>query len=160
MKTGPDCLQLLHYFEQCRLIAYPDPATGAEPWTVGWGSTGPDVVRGLVISQAEADGRLAKRLVQEFEPGVNSMLHVSVTQRQFDALVSFAYNEGLGNLRSSTLLACLNRGQVQSAANQFPVWNKANGQVMLGLRRRRAAEQAVFLGQSAAQAIATAAAIQ
>lgn len=160
MKSGPDCLGLLQYFERCRLTAYPDPATGGAPWSIGWGDTGPDVVPGLTITQAEADARLAKRLVLEFEPGVSSLLYGQVSQRAFDALVSLAYNIGLTNLRGSTLIGCINRGQEQSAASQFLVWNRANGAVMLGLRRRRAAEQAVFLGKSALEGIAIGAAIQ
>ena len=185
MNTGYDGISVMHYFEQCKLLAYPDPgselfgalkAAGIDPynvpvvpvryanlsgapWTIGFGDTGPDVVPGLRIVQAEADARFAKRLAQEFEPGVSAAVKVIVTQRQFDALVCLAYNIGVDAFRKSTLLSCLNRRQTSTASNQFLVWNKSNGKVMLGLRRRRAAEQAVFDGKSAREAIAIAAAI-
>jgi lysozyme len=153
MKTGPDGIAVMHYFEACRLKAYPDPATGGKPWTIGYGDTGPDVVPGLVITQAEADGRFAKRLAREFEPGVLNSVQQNPSQRQFDAMVCLAYNIGLGNFRSSTLLRKFNLGDTAAASAQFLVWNKAAGKVMLGLRRRRAAERALFDGMSGEVAI-------
>ena len=78
-----------------------------------------------------------------------------VEQCQFDALVCLAYNIGLGNFRTSTLVRKLNAGDIDGAAQQFAVWNKAGGQVMRGLVRRRAAERALFCGASGAMAIAT-----
>lgn len=185
MNTGPDGVEVMHYFEKCKLLAYPDPGSAlfaalqsdgidpynvpvvparfihlsGAPWTIGFGDTGPDVVPGLRITQAEADGRFAKRLTREFEPGVTGMVKVVVGQRQFDALVCLAYNIGVDALRRSTLMSCLNRGQFSTASNQFLVWNKSKGKVMLGLRRRRAAEQAMFDGKTGRQAIAIGAAI-
>jgi len=167
MKTSTNGVQVMHYFEQCRLKAYPDPATGGAPWTIGWGDTGPDVVPGLTITQDEADARFARRLVREFEPGVMSLVKVPLTQGQFDALVCFAYNVGLDDdtdtlaegLGDSTLLRKVNAGDFAGAADQFQFWNKAAGKVMLGLRRRRAAEKALFEGMSGAQAIAIGAAV-
>jgi len=170
LKTSPDGLAVMHYFESCRLKAYPDPATGGAPWTIGWGDTGPDVVRGLVITQQEADQRLTTRLTYEFEPMVRAAVTVDLNQRQFDALVSIVYNTGPGlasrpgrpgrdgviRLASglpSTLLRRVNAGEFQAAADAFLAWNRGNGQVMLGLRRRRAAERALFLGATGARAI-------
>lgn len=153
MQTGANGIYLMHYFESCRLEAYPDPATGGAPWTIGYGDTGPDVVPGLVITQEEADERFANRLAREFEPGVTAAITSGATQAQFDALVSFAYNLGLGNLRSSTLLQKHNAGDYAGAADQFGRWNKAAGKVMKGLSRRRAAEAAVYRGLGAQQAI-------
>jgi len=153
MKTSADGIALLHYFESCRLEAYPDPATGGAPWTIGWGDTGPDVVPGLKITQEEADARFERRLAQEFEPGVRAAVKVSITQRQFDALVCFAYNVGLANLRSSTLLRMVNRGDFAGARAQFMRWTRANGKVTRGLIRRRAAEAALFAGHPAQVAI-------
>ena len=154
MNTSPCGIEVLHYFESCRLQAYPDPATGGAPWTIGWGDTGPNVVPGLVITQAEADARFAKRLTREFEPGVTQRLKRPATQAQFDALVCLAFNIGLGNLGSSTLLRKFNASDFKGAAEQFLVWCRAAGQVMRGLQRRRAAEKALFEGKSGREAIA------
>lgn len=160
MHVSSNAIEVMHYFEQCRLKSYPDPATGGAPWTIGWGDTGPDVVPGLVITQAEADARFAKRLAREFEPGVLNALQLTPTQAQFDGMVCLAYNIGLGNFKSSTLLRKFNLGDFAGAAEQFLVWVKAAGRVMLGLRRRRAAERALFLGAGGTAAIAVGAAIK
>lgn len=159
MKTGPDGIALMHYFEACRLKAYPDPATGGKPWTIGYGDTGPDVVPGLVITQIEADVRFAKRLAREFEPGVFDVLQQPPSQRQFDAMVSLAYNIGLPNFRASTLLRRFNLGDLQGASAQFLAWNKAARKVMLGLTRRRTAERALFDGVPGERAIRIGAAV-
>lgn len=76
---------------------------------------------------------------------VSLVVAVPVNDNQFGALVSFTFNLGIGNLRSSTLLKLLNAGDYAGAAEQFPRWNKANGQVLPGLVKRRAAEQQLFL---------------
>lgn len=160
MRTSSNGIELMHYFESCVLTAYPDPATGGAPWTIGYGDTGPDVKPGLVITQAEADARFAKRLAREFEPGVLNALQQNPEQCQFDAMVCLAYNIGLGNFRSSTLLRKFNLGDTDAASAQFLVWNKAAGKVMLGLRRRRAAERALFEGATGREAIAVGAAVR
>ena len=81
MQIGSKGESLIKSFEGCekkrpdgKFDAYPDPGTGGDPWTIGWGDTGPDVVPGLVITQAEADRRFADRLAREFEPGVLALL--------------------------------------------------------------------------------------
>ena len=160
MKTSSNGVAVMHYFESCRLKSYPDPATGGKPFTVGWGDTGPDVVPGLCITQDEADSRFAKRLTLEFEPGVNVLLVCKPTQGQFDAMVCLSYNIGMGNLKASTLLRKFNLGDVPGADAQIPAWNRAAGKVMLGLKRRRAAEQALFRGMTGDQAIAVGVAVQ
>jgi len=168
MKTSSNGVQVMHYFERCKLKAYPDPGSAdGHPWTVGWGDTGPDVKPGTCISQEEADSRFARRLSREFEPGVMSLSKVPLTQGQFDALVCFAYNVGLDidadtkaeGLGDSTLLRMVNAGDFAGAAGQFQAWNKNDGKVMLGLRRRRAAERALFQGMNGDQAIAIGAAV-
>ncbi len=161
MKTSDDGIKLMHYYESCGLSAYPDPATGGPPWTIGWGETGPDVKRGMTITQQDADQRFASRLAREFEPGVIAALgSIKVSQKQFDALVSFAYNVGLANLRSSTLLRKLLAGDEAGAANQFLRWDKAAGKRMLGLYRRRVSERALFVGECAEEAIAAGQAVR
>lgn len=154
MKTSHNGIEVLHYFESCKLTAYPDPGTGGAPFTIGWGDTGPDVVPLLVITQDEADARFAKRLANEFEPGVLSLLTATPAQGQYDAMVCIAYNIGLTAFKNSTLRKSFNAGDIPGADAQFLAWNRSGGKVMLGLRRRRAAEQALFRGLSGDQAIA------
>ena len=156
MKTGPDGIHLMHYFEGCRLEAYPDPATGGDPWTIGWGETGSHVKEGMVITQEQADEMFVKRLAREFEPGVESAIRSGTTQGQFDALVAFSFNVGLGNLRGSTLLKLHNAGNYDAADDEFIRWNKANGKPMKGLSRRRWAERGVYSGLEADEAISIA----
>lgn len=153
MKVSPNGIAVLHHFESCVLKAYPDPATGGAPWTIGWGHTGPEVRKGLVWDQQTADVVFAQDL-NRFETGVLALLEDGINQGQFDALVSFAYNVGLANLKSSTLLRLFNAGDFKGSALQFARWNKAAGKVMKGLTRRRAAEAALFQGKSGAEAIA------
>lgn len=134
-------LDLIKQFEGLRLKAYPDPATGAEPWTIGVGHTG-GVRPGDVITEARAD-ELLRQDVGRFEAAVNKLCPVT-TQSQFDALVSFAFNVGDGNLKDSTLRRMHNEGNYTGAAGQFARWDKANGKQMAGLARRRAAEAALY----------------
>lgn len=154
MKASKDAVTLIKHFEGCRLKAYPDPGSAdGKPWTIGYGHTGRDVVKGLRWTQAQADAALAQD-VARFAGEVEGLIKVSVTQSQLDALVSFAYNVGLGALAGSTLLRLLNTHDHDGASRQFARWNKNSGQVMRGLTRRRAAESALFLGASGLEAIA------
>ncbi|WP_341669064.1 lysozyme [Alcaligenes sp. SDU_A2] len=155
---SPDGLAILQYFESCRLDAYWD--ADGKVWTIGWGDTGPDVVEGLRITQAEADERLKRRLAREFVPGVLNVLTRPANQAQLDAMMDLAYNIGVSAFQGSTLLRLFNAGDQAGAAEQFPRWNKSGGKVLLGLRRRRAADRARFLGATGAEAIKTGAAIQ
>src|SRR5438067_4902133 len=146
MRPGQSCTNIIQQFEGCAkrrsdgsFEAYPDPGTGGDPWTIGWGSTGADIKKGLVWTQAQCDERFAQHLA-EFGEGVAAAIGgAPTTQHQFDAMVSFAYNVGLGNFRSSTLLKKHNAGDYAGAAAEFARWNKAAGKVLPGLTRRRAA---------------------
>jgi len=140
-------VRLVQEFEGCKLEAYPDPGTGGAPWTVGWGSTGPDIGPGTVWTQEEADARFLDDL-GKFADGVDGLVRVALTDNQFAALVSFAYNVGLGALAGSTLLRKLNADDYQGAADQLPRWNKGGGRVLPGLVRRRAAERDLFLSDA------------
>lgn len=155
--VSPDGLAILQYFESCRLEAYWD--ADGKVWTIGWGDTGPDVVKGLRITQAEADQRLQRRLAREFVPGVLKALTRPATQAQLDAMVDLAYNIGVSAFQGSTLVRLFNAGDQAGAAEQFPRWNKSGGKVLLGLRRRRAADQMRFKGSSGKEAIRVGAAI-
>jgi len=139
-------LDLIKQFEGCKLSAYPDPGTGGDPWTIGWGATGPGIKRGVVWTQAQADERLGQD-VQKFADGVEKALDgVGTTQAQFDAMVSLAYNIGLSAFAGSTLLRLHKAGDYAGSAAQFERWNKAGGKVLAGLTRRRAAEAAMYRG--------------
>lgn len=133
--------------EGLRLVAYLD-SVGV--WTIGYGDTGPDVVKGLTITKEEAEKRLRKRLV-EFEGYVNTYVKVPLKQHQFDALVSLVYNIGPANFKTSTLLKKLNAGDYIGAADQFLVWNKGrvDGKLVVikGLANRRAKERKQFIGE-------------
>lgn len=134
--------KLLTAFEGCELTAYDD---GGGVWTIGYGHTGGDVYEGLTISQTEAE-ELLRLDLEKFESYVEDAVEVQLNDNQFSALVCFCFNVGPGGFGDSTLLRLLNEGDYQGAANQFPVWNKVNGEPWLGLTRRRSAEQALFLG--------------
>ncbi|MHB8704617.1 MAG: lysozyme [Candidatus Tyrphobacter sp.] len=136
-------LHLIENAEGCRLTAYPDPGTGGEPYTIGFGHTG-GVTPGETITQEQADAFLAGDL-ERFESGVNDLCAISLNSNQFSALVSFAYNLGLGALAGSTLMRLVNAGNFKEAAAQFSHWVWADGQVLPGLVTRRAAEAALFL---------------
>lgn len=143
-------LVVLKHFEGLRLRAYRDPVGVL---TIGYGHTGPDVYEGLVWSQAQADKALRDRLQREFVPGVLAVITRSMTQGQLDAMVDLAYNVGVAAFQGSTLVRKFNAGDTQGAADEFLRWNRAGGEVLLGLRRRRAADRALFLGASGAEAI-------
>ncbi|WP_434634000.1 lysozyme [Chromobacterium sp. CV08] len=146
MQTSQNGINLIQQFEGLRLAAYQD-VVGV--WTIGYGHTGADVHAGLTIDRQQADQLLRDDLAR-FEQGVSGLVAVAVNQNQFDALVSFSYNLGLGNLRNSTLLRLLNAGDYRGAAGQFPLWDKAGGQALPGLLKRRQAEQALFLAPAPA----------
>ena len=141
MRISDDGIELIKEYEGLALKAYKCPAG---IWTIGYGHTGPDVREGQVIDEITAEAYLRKDL-ETAEKCVNACVAVPITQGQFDALVSFAYNLGCGALRRSTLLRCLNAGDDEGAANEFPKWTRANGKVLQGLVRRRQAEQELFL---------------
>lgn len=134
--------RLIKSFEGLELEAYPDPGTGGEPWTIGWGHTG-GVKPGDTITAEEAD-ELFDKDTDRFEAAVDLLTHGRATDNQFAALVSFAYNVGEGALKTSTLLKLHNEGDYAGAAAQFARWNKAAGRVLKGLTRRRAAEAELY----------------
>lgn len=140
MRNG---LPLIKQFEGCKLKAYPDPGTGGAPWTIGWGRT-TNVKKGDTCTQAQADAWLVAEY-DGFEAGVIDLTHGKGTPNMIGALTCFAYNVGLANLKSSTLLRKHIAGDFRGAALEFSRWNKANGAVMKGLTTRRAAEASLYL---------------
>lgn len=144
MTPSEKCYDLIKRFEGCKLTAYPDPGTGGEPWTIGYGHTGPEVKSGMTISQAIADAYLVKD-VEHAADVVKRGVTVPMTQGQYDALCSFVFNVGAGNFLKSTLLRKLNAGDTLGASLEILRWSKAAGKELPGLVRRRAAEQSLFL---------------
>jgi GH24 family phage-related lysozyme (muramidase) len=151
MTPGQSCTKLIQQFEGCAkrrpdgsFEAYPDPASGGDPWTIGWGSTGADIKKGDVWTQEQCDARFSTH-VGDFGSKVAAAIGgAATTQHQFDAMVSLAYNIGVANLSSSTLLRKHKAGDYAGAAAEFVKWNKAKGKVMAGLTRRREAEAALY----------------
>jgi len=140
MNVSDDGIDLIKQFEGCRLKAYLCPAG---VWTIGYGHTG-GVNKGDVITEDDADDLLRADLVR-FERSVLRLVRVPLSQGQFDALVSFAFNLGGGALQRSTLRQKLNRGDYEGAAEQFMKWTRAGGRVLAGLVRRRQAEYELFV---------------
>lgn len=150
-------IALIKRFEGCARVrpdgmveAYPDPAsslarTGAgsgAPWTIGWGATGPGIGPGTVWSQAQCDARLERDLTRYAAEVARVLGDAPTSQNQFDALVSFHYNTGA--IRRATLTRLHKAGNHAAAADEFARWNRAGGQVLPGLVRRRAAESALY----------------
>jgi lysozyme len=154
-RASQKCIDLLHSSESCKLEAYPDPGSrDGHPWTIGWGSTGPDIVKGLKWTQAQCDARFARQLAQ-FEDGVNRLLGgAPTTQDQFDALVCLAYNIGLDEdadtiaegLGDSSLLRFHLAGNYEKARAAFKSWRFNDGREMRGLVTRRAKEAKLYAG--------------
>ena len=141
MRVSERGLDLIKEFEGLRLKAYRD-IVGI--LTIGYGHTGPDVTEDLEITKEKADQLLLED-VKHSEACVNRHIQgIAIHQNQFDALVSFVFNLGCGNLHRSTLLKCLLDGDDDAAANQFCRWNRAGGRVSAGLTRRRKAEEDLF----------------
>lgn len=150
MKISNNGRELIMRNEGIRLKAYPDPATGGDPWTIGYGDTGPDVRPGLVISQAEAVRRLNRRLANEFGFAVNRAISDwPTTQNQFDAMCSLAYNIGAGRIAGTSVMKRHLEGNTAAAAKAFLLWNKAAGRVLPALTRRRREEAALYLAPDA-----------
>ena len=139
MNIGPAGLELIKEFEGCKLTAYLD-SVGVP--TIGYGHT-KGVKIGLRCTQEEADAWLLEDL-KDAETCVNGAVTVPLTQNEFDALVSFVFNFGCTKFRCSTLLRKLLDSDYDGAALEFRRWDRAGGQVLAGLTRRRAAEERLF----------------
>jgi GH24 family phage-related lysozyme (muramidase) len=138
-------LELVKVFEGLELEAYQD-SVGI--WTIGYGTTSDitPVRPGMVITESQAETLLRQGLTR-FEEDVARLIKVPLTSDQFSALVVFTYNVGPGALEESTLRRKLNDGDYAEAAEQFLRWNKAGGEELPGLTRRRQAERALFLSK-------------
>lgn len=121
--------------------AYPDPGTGGDPWTIGWGCTGGDVSPGTIWPLERAEAALQAHLTY-FATGLLKLSPslAKATDRQFAAVLSFVYNCGLGNYRISTFKKRVDARDWAGAREEIVKWNKAAGKVLPGLTRRRQAE--------------------
>jgi lysozyme len=145
-KISEKGLGLIKKFEGLKLSAYKCPAGIA---TIGFGNTyypnGEKVkLTDSPITKKEAE-ELLKFIVIPYERAVDSFCRDDISQNQFDALVSLAYNIGVGNLKKSTLIKKVNLNPSDSTIkSEFAKWNKAAGKVLLGLTRRREAESNLY----------------
>lgn len=152
---GPQGTALIKRFEGCARLrrdgmveAYPDPGTGAQPWTIGWGATGKGldtserIGPGTIWTQAQCDTRLASDLVTYASEVAQAIDDAPTTQAQFDAMVSFHYNTGA--IRRATLTRKHKEGDFAGAAAEFARWNKAGGRVLKGLVNRRREEARLY----------------
>ena len=143
--TPKKALELTAQFEGCVLIAYPDPATGGAPWTIGYGHTGSEVRPGLKITRAKAKALLAEDLkvaAAKLRTVVKAEIIDALDDCQYAALLSFVFNVGVG--RSWTIWKVLNAGRFDEVPAQFARFVNADGKKMKGLVRRRAAEAALW----------------
>ena len=140
MKTSQTGIDLIKEFEGIELTAYPDPGSGGEPYTIGYGHTG-GVRPGETITQEKAE-ELLRIDLRRFELAVEELVKVKLSQPEFDALVSFTFNVGEGAFGSSSLLRRLNAGEPRCTVyhEEMPRWNKGANGPMAGLQRRREAE--------------------
>lgn len=135
-------IELIAKYEGCKLKAYKCPAG---IWTIGYGHTGADVYEGVIISKNEADMLLEKE-IKKLREQINFLLDVPLKDNQVDALISLAYNVGLGSFKRSKLLKRINNNDdLELIAKEWLEFNKVNGKTLRGLLRRRAEEISLFL---------------
>ncbi len=124
-----------------RVAAYPDPGTRAAPWTIGWGATGPEIGPNTIWTMDQCEDALDHH-IEFFRAGLLRLSPglAAASARRFAAVISWAYNCGLGNYRISTFKRRIDSGDWEGAAAECRKWNKASGRVLRGLTRRREAE--------------------
>lgn len=148
-RIGAQGMALIMRFEGCAqkrpdgtYAAYPDPGTGGDPWTIGWGATGPGIGPNTVWTQLQCDARLAADLARFAHEVDRALGDAPASQAQFDALVGFHYNTGA--IARATLTRKHRAGDFEGAAREFGRWVHAGGKVLRGLVRRRAAEEELY----------------
>jgi GH24 family phage-related lysozyme (muramidase) len=148
-RVGPEGIALIRAFEGLAKLradglveAYPDPASGGAPWTIGWGATGAGIGPGTVWTRAQCEARLERDLARYAAEVSAAIGEAPTSQTQFDALVSFHYNTGA--IARATLTRLHKAGDFTGAAREFARWNRADGRVLAGHTRRRAAEARLY----------------
>ena len=139
MRISTVGVDLIKEFEGCKLEAY---QCSADVWTIGYGHTR-HVSKGDTISQDQADKYLLDDIAW-VEVHCDRLITVPLNQHQHDAIVSWCYNLGCGNLRASTMLRVINAGEFDKVSEQIVRWDNVNGQPVAGLTRRRSAEAVLF----------------
>ena len=141
MEISEEGMNLIKNFEGLRLEAY---KCSAGKWTIGYGHTGMDIKKGMIITKEQAEKYFMQDILIHSN-NVSKLVKISLTQKEFDALVSFEYNIGYGNFSKSTMLKLLNSGNKQDAIKEFDKWIYAGGKEINGLKIRRAKEKAYFI---------------
>jgi len=139
MRTSEPGKEFIKDFEGCKLEAY---QCSGGVWTIGYGHTR-HVQEGDKITNKEADAFLVKD-IEMVEHHVDRLVNVHLLRNEWDAIVSWCFNLGCGNLRSSTMLRVINSGDIDKVSEQIVRWDKAGGKVVAGLTRRRKAEAELF----------------
>lgn len=149
MELNQEGIDLIKYFEGCMLTAYLDNATPPVP-TIAWGRThypnGAAVKLGDTCTQAQADEWLMGDIFQEGSYFIDAWVKVPVNENQYSALVSFCYNAGCGTFKRSQIFSALSRKDYDGAAEAFLIYDKAGGDPLLGLQRRRRCERELYNG--------------
>ena len=132
-------VDIIKQYESCELEAYKCPAN---VWTIGYGHT-KGVTEGMAITEEEAE-KLLQEDLEVVENYIDTLVY-HLTQNQYDALVSFMFNVGIGNFSKSTMKKYLDSGDMLMASEEFDKWVFCKGQVLGGLIARREDEKSLFL---------------
>jgi GH24 family phage-related lysozyme (muramidase) len=145
MRTSKAGIDLIKTYEGCKLSAY-KPVSTEKYYTIGYGHYGADVNKDMTITQTKAEELLVHDVIV-IERNLNEM-SINFTQNAFDALVSWIYNLGLGNFKSSTMYKYIvaKRSDIE-ITDQMVKWVNAGGKPLLGLKKRRCAEANMWLGK-------------
>lgn len=148
-KIPQQAIDIVCQFEGCELTAYPDPATKQDPWTIGYGHTGSEVVPGLTITKEKAIELLTQDLEHCASVIQRTLPKTKLSDNQFSAICSLIFNIGSGNFRASSVFKALAMSKYKEAAEAILLWDKARDSkgvkiVLPGLTRRRKAEKALF----------------
>jgi lysozyme len=136
--------ELVEFYEGFRSHAYRCQGDPPKFWTIGFGHCSRDVYPGMVISRHTAEQFLEADLART-AAGVAAAIDAPLSEKSFGALISFSYNVGLGAFTGSTMNFLISQKKYLSAAEQFKRWRTADGEILPGLIKRRAAERALFL---------------
>jgi len=139
MQTSEKGKEFIKHFEGCKLEAY---QCSGDVWTIGCGHTR-GVEEGDKISKKQADALLSAD-IEMVETHVQRLITVDLNQSQWDAIVSWCFNLGCGNLRASTMLQVINSGDLDKVSEQIIRWDKVGKKAVAGLTRRRKAEADLF----------------
>lgn len=145
---GTVAYDLIKKFEGCSLKAYPDPATGGTPWTIGYGSTmdknGKPFKKGDIITKSEAEALLVRDINKIQNELQKDTKLAKLSENAIDAIISLCYNVGIGSFKRSKCYKAIIENDLETVCRQWD-WFKANGKFMKGLARRRIAELGEFL---------------